>query len=169
MFTPSVSNLSALPCPEAPVKGRPRQATSTSTNPAFWISATYSPSRRAPPIHAVQISTSSLAAAGMSLLAGVNGFVTLFVALELFSITLYAMCAGHPPFRAESQQALLKKHISEKPIPVISLVPDVTQEFSDLLLKCLAKKRDDRPASFHDVLKTLNHIRVYKDDPSPKK
>ena len=33
------------------------------------------------------------AAAGMSLLAGVNGFVTLFVALELFSLALYILCA----------------------------------------------------------------------------
>ena len=29
----------------------------------------------------------------MSLLAGVNGFVTLFVALELFSLSLYILCA----------------------------------------------------------------------------
>src|SRR4051794_34676855 len=33
------------------------------------------------------------AAAGMSMLAGVNGFVTLFVALELFSLALYTLCA----------------------------------------------------------------------------
>jgi NADH-quinone oxidoreductase subunit N len=33
------------------------------------------------------------ASAGMSLLAGANGFVTLFVALELFSLALYVLCA----------------------------------------------------------------------------
>ena len=34
-----------------------------------------------------------IAAAGMDLLAASNGFVTLFVSLELFSITLYMLCA----------------------------------------------------------------------------
>ena len=54
-------------------------------------------------------------------------------------------------------------------MPLTSLVPDVTDEFNDLIMKCLAKKKEDRPHSFHDVLKTLNHIRIYKNDPAPKK
>ena len=83
-----------------------------------------------------------------------------------FGATLYELVAFRPPFRADSLQELLQKQILEKPAPPSSLVPDLTPEFSDLVVKCLAKKRDDRPASFHDVLKTLNHIRVYKNDPA---
>src|SRR5919106_414621 len=67
MLTPSVSYLSALRWPEAPVKGLPRHVTSTSANPAAWIVAMYSPSRRAPPIQAVQIARSSRAASGIAL------------------------------------------------------------------------------------------------------
>jgi serine/threonine protein kinase len=85
-----------------------------------------------------------------------------------FGATMYELVAYRPPFRADSQQLLLQKHITEKPIPPLALVPDLTQEFNDLILKCLAKKRDDRFPSFHDVLKVLNHIRVYKTDPGKR-
>jgi hypothetical protein len=33
----------------------------------------------------------------------------------------------------------------------------------------LAKKREQRPQTFHEVLKTLNNIRVYKSDPVARK
>ena len=46
------------------------------------------------------------AAAGMSLLAGVNGFVTLFVALELFSLALYILCALDITSRASLEAGL---------------------------------------------------------------
>jgi serine/threonine protein kinase len=83
---------------------------------------------------------------------------------SLFELTTY-----RTPFRAASQQELLQKHILEKPVAPIALVPDLTQEFSDLVLKCLAKKPDDRFQTFHDVLKALNPIKVYKNDPAVKK
>ena len=52
-----------------------------------------------------------------------------------------------PPFRGDTQQILLQKHISEKPAPPTLYNPDLTPEFSSLVLKCLEKKRDDRPHS----------------------
>jgi serine/threonine protein kinase len=82
-----------------------------------------------------------------------------------YGATLFELVAGRPPFRAATQQDLLQKHIIEKPVPPLSLVPDLTQEMNDLILKCLAKKREDRPQTFHEVLKVLNQIRVYKNDP----
>lgn len=85
-----------------------------------------------------------------------------------YGATLYELVTYRPPFRAASQQELLQKHILEKPIPPMSLCEDLTQEFNDLVMKCLAKKRDDRPHSFHDVLKALNQLRVYKNDPARK-
>ena len=61
---------------------------------------------------------------------------------------LYELTTYRPPFRAASQQELLQKHILEKPVPPISLVPELTPEFNNLVLKCLAKKPDDRLANF---------------------
>ncbi|MBM3995936.1 MAG: serine/threonine protein kinase [Planctomycetes bacterium] len=85
-----------------------------------------------------------------------------------YGATIFELVTYRPPFRADTQQQLLQKHISEKPAPPLSFVPELTQEFSDLVMKCLAKKPDDRPQSFHDVLKSLNQLRVYKDDPVRK-
>jgi serine/threonine protein kinase len=81
-----------------------------------------------------------------------------------FGATVYELVTHRPPFRADSQHQLLQKHILEKPPPPLFLCEDLTQEFNDLVLRCLAKKREDRPASFHEVLRALNQIRVYKND-----
>jgi serine/threonine protein kinase len=86
-----------------------------------------------------------------------------------YGASLYELTTLRPPFRAGTQQELLQKHILEKPQPPISLVPELTQEFNDLVLKCLAKKPDDRFQTFHDVLKALNPLKVYKNDPAVKK
>lgn len=85
-----------------------------------------------------------------------------------YGATLYELVAYRPPFRAASQQELLQKHIIEKPVPPITYAPEITTEMNDLILRCLAKKREDRPETFHDVLKALNQLRVYKGDPARK-
>jgi serine/threonine protein kinase len=86
-----------------------------------------------------------------------------------YGATLFELIAHRPPFRAATQQELLQKHIIEKPPPLISLCPDVTPECNDLIQRCLAKKPADRPQTFHDVLKALNQIRIYKGDVARKK
>jgi serine/threonine protein kinase len=85
-----------------------------------------------------------------------------------YGATLYELTTYRPPFRAASQQELLQKHILEKPAALTVYNPELTPEFSDFVLKCLAKKRDDRFESFHAVLKALNPIRIYKNDPVRK-
>jgi serine/threonine protein kinase len=79
-----------------------------------------------------------------------------------FGATCYEMVAGRPPFRGLSSQDLLNKHISEKPITPRQYNPDVTDEFADLILRMLAKKREDRPRDFHEVLMAMRGIRVFK-------
>ena len=73
---------------------------------------------------------------------------------------------GRPPFRGASSQDLLNKHLIEKPIPPQVYNPDVTDEFADLVLRMLAKKQEDRPQNFHEVLMELRKIKVFKSDPS---
>ena len=79
-----------------------------------------------------------------------------------FGATAYEIVAARPPFRAASQQELLQKHIIEKPAPPQSHNKDVTDEFGNLCLKMLAKKPEQRPQSFHEVLKALNAIKIFK-------
>jgi serine/threonine protein kinase len=85
-----------------------------------------------------------------------------------FGATCYEVVTGRPPFRAASRKELLDKHIIEKPASPRMHNPDVTEEFADLVLRMLAKKRQDRPRDFHEVLMKLRQIRVFKSE-APQK
>ena len=82
-----------------------------------------------------------------------------------FGAMCYEMMTGRPPFRAASFHDLLTKQIVEKPITPRQYNPDVTEEFADLILRMLAKKKEDRPHDFHQVLMQLRSLRLF----SPKK
>ncbi len=78
-----------------------------------------------------------------------------------FGATLFELTTGRPPFRGNSSNDLLAKHITEKPVSPKVLNAELTDEFSDLVLRMLAKKREDRPRDFHEVLMKLRTIKVY--------
>ncbi len=84
-----------------------------------------------------------------------------------FGITCYELACGRPPFRANSLQELLTKHLHERPMPLTSHNPLVTQEFNDLVLKMIVKKPTDRLASLHEFLTRFRSVRIFKDDPAP--
>jgi len=84
-----------------------------------------------------------------------------------FGITCYELACGRPPFRANSLQELLNKHLQERPIPMTSHNKLVTQEFNDLVLKMIVKKPTDRLASLHDFLTRFRSVRIFQDDPAP--
>ena len=79
-----------------------------------------------------------------------------------FGATFYEVVTFRPPFRGKDSQDLLAKHITEKPVPPKQLNPDVTDEFNALILQMLAKKKEDRPRDFHDVLMKLRTARVFR-------
>jgi serine/threonine protein kinase len=82
-----------------------------------------------------------------------------------FGALCYEVVAGRPPFRASSFQDLLAKHITEKPLTPQQYNPEVTKQFADLVLRMLAKKKEDRPRDFHEVLMAMRTLRVF----GPKK
>jgi serine/threonine protein kinase len=79
-----------------------------------------------------------------------------------FGCLAYELVTGKTPFRANSAQELLTKHIVEKPVSPAQLNPEVTKEFADLVLRMLGKKKEERPRDFHEVLMTLRNLKVYK-------
>ncbi len=85
-----------------------------------------------------------------------------------FAATAYELTTGRPPFRGDTQQDLLRKHLNEKPASPQSVNPELTDEFAKLVLRMLSKKREDRPDGFHEVLMALNPMRIYKSD-APRK
>ena len=78
-----------------------------------------------------------------------------------FGAGVYELMTGRPPFRAGSSNELLNKHIFEKPATPQQYNPDVTKEFADLVLQMLAKKREDRPRDFHQILIAMRAMKLY--------
>jgi eukaryotic-like serine/threonine-protein kinase len=79
-----------------------------------------------------------------------------------FGATAYELVTSRPPFRGSSNQDLLNKHILEKPMSPQIHNPDITNEFAELVLRMLAKKREHRPRDFHEVMMALRTMKVYK-------
>jgi serine/threonine protein kinase len=80
-----------------------------------------------------------------------------------FGASCYELVTGRPPFRGASAQDLLAKHITEKPVSPTFHNSNVTDQFAELVLHMLAKKRQDRPPDFHAVLMKLRTLKVFKD------
>lgn len=81
-----------------------------------------------------------------------------------FGCTLFELMTSRKPFTGMTQQDLLVKHFVEKPSSPASINKELTDEFGNLVLKMLAKKREDRPPTFHDVLMSLQKTRIFKDE-----
>ena len=85
-----------------------------------------------------------------------------------FGATCYELVTGRPPFRGLSSHDLLIKHIAENPVAPQTHNRDVTDQFSELILHMLQKKKQDRPKDFHEVLMALRTMRVFKSEtPQP--
>jgi serine/threonine-protein kinase len=83
---------------------------------------------------------------------------------DLFSLgsTLYAMCTGHPPFRAESAVAVLRRVSDDTPRPVRELNPDVPEWLAAVIARLHAKdpvRRYQSAAEVADLLgRCLAHV-----------
>ncbi len=85
-----------------------------------------------------------------------------------FGITCYEFACRRQPFRANSANELLNKHIREQPVPPTSYEKNVTKEFSDLVMKMIAKKPKDRPQNMHEFLSQFKRVRIFKNDADPQ-
>lgn len=81
-----------------------------------------------------------------------------------YACTLYELTTGRKPFVGSTQGDLLTRHFTEKPISPVAYNKDLTDEFGALVLKMMAKKREDRPENFHKVLMELKKIKIFKDE-----
>jgi eukaryotic-like serine/threonine-protein kinase len=85
-----------------------------------------------------------------------------------FGITCYEVACGRQPFRANSQTELLDMHMKQPAISPAVHNKNITEEFSDLVLKMIKKRPADRPQNLHEFLVQFNRVRIYKDDPDPQ-
>ena len=87
-------------------------------------------------------------------------------ATDIYSIgiTLFECLTGTTPFKGDTPQDLLRKHIAAAP-PLPSMLNDkVTPEMDRFIHKMLAKKPKDRHESMDEVLRDFNNCQVFKKD-----
>src|SRR5690606_3721490 len=76
---------------------------------------------------------------------------------DLYSLGIiaYEMFVGDVPFKADTLGRLIYKHIHELPVPPSKKNREISQPLEDLILRCLEKRVERRPASAADVARAL--------------
>jgi WD40 repeat protein len=76
---------------------------------------------------------------------------------DLFSLgsVLYVMCAGHPPFRAASALAVLKRVCEDTPRPIREIIPETPEWLCDLISRLHAKDPARRSQTAREVADLL--------------
>ncbi len=75
-----------------------------------------------------------------------------------FGATLYHMITGKQPVDTRGDNAI-GAILHRVPVTAVSLNPIISPELDALVMRCLAKKREERYPSFHEVLTELREIR----------
>ena len=75
-------------------------------------------------------------------------------------VTFYELLAGAPPFRGDSPLALLRQILDEPAPDVTRLNPDVTADTRQVLERMIAKDRNQRYQSCHEIVSDLEDYLV---------
>ncbi len=59
-------------------------------------------------------------------------------------VVLYELLTGRPPYEAETPYAIVLKHVNDPVPPPRSVNPDIPESFERVVLKAMAKERDQR-------------------------
>ena len=87
---------------------------------------------------------------------------------DLFGLgcVLYALSTGHPPFRAETSYAVLRRITDDEPRPIRESNPDVPLWLEKIVMKLLAKSPDDRFESVEGVAMLLEDCLAHVQQPT---
>lgn len=86
-----------------------------------------------------------------------------------FGVMLFEMLTGAPPFSGDSTREVVEKHQKKKPPRVRSRRSDTPPELEDVVLRCLAKKPDDRYADGRALLEALGQARTSFESGTPRR
>ena len=77
-------------------------------------------------------------------------------------VLLYHMLTGRVPFTAQNPVDIILKHLHDPPVPLSKLRPDLNLDpaLEDVVLKCLAKDREQRFQSMDELLGQLKRVRA---------
>ena len=77
---------------------------------------------------------------------------------DLYSlgVVLYEVATGAPPFRVKTLSEAVFKHISTPPVPPSEVFPDLPPALDDVIMRCLAKRPEDRYATGTELADALD-------------
>src|SRR5579863_1057081 len=77
---------------------------------------------------------------------------------DLYSlgVVIYQMLAGELPLKADSEIQLMMAHINVPPTPIRDRHPEIPEPIASLVMKCLEKNREQRPASGSQLIELLD-------------
>lgn len=78
--------------------------------------------------------------------------------LYAFACVAYELLVGTPPLVRPSLRATMAAQLSEAPVPVQQLRPEVPDSLADLLMQCLEKDPRERPHSASVIVKVLDEL-----------
>ncbi|WP_081444784.1 serine/threonine protein kinase [Blastopirellula marina] len=79
--------------------------------------------------------------------------------------TVFELMSGKLPFTATSADHLLDKHLRGQVPSLQAANPNVTDEFSTLVARMMAKKKEDRPDDMATLLRLFHQTKIYKIPP----
>ena len=90
---------------------------------------------------------------------------------DLFSLgsTLYAMCAGRPPFRADSAYGVMHRITHEEPTPICEVNSDVPHWMGKIVQRLMSKTFDDRFESAEEVAELMESCLAHVQQPTKTK
>jgi len=75
--------------------------------------------------------------------------------LYALGVVAYEMLTGHPPFTARTPSLVIEAHAHRAPDPIEGRRPDVPPHVAAVVMRCLAKRPAQRPASGEEIVRTL--------------
>jgi len=87
---------------------------------------------------------------------------------DLYSlgVTLFRAATGRLPFEGEDWYEIARQHVEEPPPTPTSINPALSSEFEAIVLQCLAKSPDERPATGDVLAETIQQVLQVRRDPS---
>ncbi len=76
-----------------------------------------------------------------------------------YGVTCFHLLTGEPPFRGTSPFDVAVQHVQNEPPSLAALRPDLPPEMVQMVQRMMAKRPEDRYASFKDVVRDLGRVR----------
>ncbi|NPV48872.1 MAG: PQQ-binding-like beta-propeller repeat protein [Armatimonadetes bacterium] len=75
-----------------------------------------------------------------------------------FGVAMYVVLTGRPPFQARNANHMIRAIISQQPVSPSQLIPGFPRPLEEIVMRCVAKQREDRYQSFEELQAALAEV-----------